>query len=48
MGKGWTAYVRGYKTYTEKYDDIKWGSGTEEKKEEVVEHGAIKKIIIKY
>lgn len=48
MGKGWTAYVRGYKTYTKKYDDIEFGEGTKKKKEETVQQGAVTKTIIKY
>jgi hypothetical protein len=28
MRKGWTAYVRGYKTYGEKYSKIKWDKET--------------------
>ena len=33
MRKGWTAYVRGYKTYGSKYDEVDWGKGTKEPKE---------------
>jgi hypothetical protein len=47
MRKGWTAYVRGYKTYTDKYEDIKWDDSKKEN-EEVVQDGAVTKHVYRF
>ena len=44
MKKGWTAYVRGHEKYTDHYEDVEWGEGTQKKTEEKVGN----KTIIKF
>jgi len=47
MKKGWTAYVRSFRKYGEKYDGIKWDE-EEKENQETVQDGAITKIIYKF
>lgn len=47
MRKGWTAYIRGFKTYAKKYDDIKWDK-KKKKNEETVKEGAITKTVYRF
>jgi hypothetical protein len=47
--KGWKGYVNSYHEYIDKHDDVDWnGIGTKDKKEEIVQQGAVTKIIIKF
>jgi hypothetical protein len=47
MRKGWTAYVRSFRTYAEKYDEIEWDDKKKEN-EETVQEGAITKTVYKF
>lgn len=47
MKKGWTAYVRSFRKYGEKYDDIKWNK-EEKDNQKTIQDGAITRIIYKF